>query len=133
MTRRIKIIIFAVVLFLCITGVLVVLLQDDPAEIQTFDISEYEYYINTFSSEEYLEPFSDVQGLLTETERIWVNLYGESVKEEKPYQVHYDKQADVWLVCGTIQTAPWTITTGGVAYILVENNSGKVLAVWHEK
>ena len=71
----------------------------------------------------------DSKELLKKVESIWIKKFGERVKAEKPYQVFYDEQNGVWLVQGTLPAD----MMGGVANIIVENNTGKVLALWHEK
>ncbi len=101
----------------------------EPSDIKTFEVSEYQYYMENFSSEETLGVISDEKDLLKKVEVIWIDKYGEHIKNEKPYQLFYDEKNDVWLVQGTM---PYNVM-GGVANILVENDTGKVLAVWHDK
>lgn len=71
----------------------------------------------------------DSKDLIKKVEAVWVEIYGECIKNQKPYQGFYDRENDVWLVSGTLQTDAF----GGVANILVDNNTGNVLAVWHDK
>lgn len=63
-----------------------------------------------------------------QAEKLWVEIYGESVKDNKPYIVLYDSANKVWLVKGSIPKN----TIGGVPNILIQAD-GKVLAVWHDK
>ena len=88
-----------------------------------------QYYIDKFPSEDNLGFISDPKDLLKKVEVIWINKYGERIKKQKPYQVFYDKANGIWLVQGTLRSN----MTGGVANILVDNDTGRVLALWHDK
>lgn len=130
MVKRKVLFIFLLVLFMAfIGGILVVIIKNKSPEIKTFEVSEYQYYIDNFSSEENLDFISDSKDLLKKVEVIWIKQYGERIKNQKPYQVFYDEVNDVWLVHGTLRSN----RMGGVANILVDNDTGKVLAVWHDK
>lgn len=110
-------------------GVAVVLIKNESPDIKPFEVSEYQYYIDNFPSEENLGFISDANDLLKKVEAIWVEKYGERIKNEKPYQVFFDEKTGTWLVQGTLQSN----MMGGVANILVKNDTGSVLAVWHDK
>ena len=122
--------IFLPVLFMAFIGViLVVIIKNESPEIKTFEVSEYQYYIDNFSSEDNLGFISDSKDLLKKVEVIWIKQYGKRIKNQKPYQVFYDEANGIWLVQGTLRSD----MMGGVANILVDNETGKVLAVWHDK
>ena len=122
--------IFLPVLFMAFIGViLVVIIKNESPEIKTFEVSEYQYYIDNFSSEDNLGFISDSKDLLKKVEAIWIKRYGKRIKNQKPYQVFYDEANGIWLVQGTLRSN----MMGGVANILVDNDTGKVLAVWHDK
>ena len=122
--------IFLPVLFMAFIGViLVVIIKNESPEIKTFEVSEYQYYIDNFSSEDNLGFISDSKDLLKKVEAIWIKRYGKRIKNQKPYQVFYDEANGIWLVQGTLRSD----MMGGVANILVDNDTGKVLAVWHDK
>ena len=129
MIKRKNLFIFVVVFIVFIGGVIIVALQNKSPDIKTFEVSEYQYYIDMFPSEENLGSISDTKDLLKKVEKIWIKEYGERIKEEKPYQVFYDEKNGIWLVQGTLNSD----MVGGVANILLENDTGKVLAIWHEK
>ena len=130
MVKRKVLYIFLLVLFMVfIGGILAVIIKNKSPEIKTFDVSEYQYYIDNFPSEENLGFISDSKDLLKKVEVIWIKQYGERIKNQKPYQVFYDEANGIWLVQGTLRSN----MTGGVAHILVNNDTGKVLAVWHDK
>ena len=130
MVKRKGLFIFLLVLFIAfIGGVLVVIIKNKSPEIKTFEVSEYQYYIDNFLSEDNLGFISDSKELLKKVEVIWIKQYGERIKNQKPYQVFYDEANGIWLVHGTLRSN----MLGGVANILVDNDTGKVLAVWHDK
>lgn len=105
-------------------------IQNDSSDIKTFDVSEYQYYIDEFSSsEEDLGFVSDTKDLLKKVEVIWIKKYGERIKKEKPYHVSYDDKNGIWLVQGTLRSN----MDGGVANILIEDDTGRILAIWHDK
>ena len=130
MVKRKVLFIFLLVLFMVfIGGILAVIIKNKSPEIKTFDVSEYQYYIDNYPSEENLGFISDSKDLLKKVEVIWIKQYGERIKNQKPYQVFYDEANGIWLVHGTLRSN----MMGGVAHILVNNDTGKVLAVWHDK
>ena len=130
MVKRKGLFIFLLVLFIAfIGGILVVIIKNKSPEIKSFEVSEYQYYIDNFSSEDNLGFISDSKELLKKVEVIWIKQYGERIKNQKPYQVFYDEANGIWLVHGTLRSN----MLGGVANILVDNDTGKVLAVWHDK
>ena len=130
MVKRKVLFIFLLILFMTfIGGILVVIIKNESPEIKTFEVSEYQYYIDNFSSEDNLGFISDSKELLKKVEVIWIKQYGERIKNQKPYQVFYDEANGIWLVHGTLRSN----MMGGVANILVDNDTGKVLAVWHDK
>lgn len=116
------------ILIILIGGMIMVNIQRKSLNIKKFDISDYQYYIENFSLEENVGSIVDSKDAQQKAEKIWIKLYGESTKKEKPYQVFYDENSKVWLVHGSIKPT----MKGGAAHILIEN-TGKVLAVWHEK
>ena len=130
MVKRKVLFIFLLVFFIAfIGGILVVIIKNKSPEIKSFEVSEYQYYIDNFSSEDNLGFISDSKELLKKVEVIWIKQYGERIKNQKPYQVFYDEANGIWLVHGTLRSN----MMGGVANILVDNDTGKVLAIWHDK
>lgn len=130
MVKRKRLFILVLVLFITfIGGIFVVIIKNESPSIKTFEVSEYQYYIENFSSEDNLGVISNSKDLLKKVEVIWIKKYGERIKNQKPYQVFYDEKNGVWLVQGMLRPN----MMGGVANILVDNDSGEVLAVWHGK
>lgn len=96
--------------------------------VGTFDLAEYESFIEEFPSGEAYGSAATARDALKIAEDVWRKTYGEDcVKHEKPHWVSYDAKNGVWLVHGSL---PFFML-GGTAYILIEKDSGKVLAVWH--
>lgn len=116
------------ILFIMVVIVFLQIFPKEP-EIGTFSLSDYQYYVENFSSDEKFDNASDIKKVMEEAEMLWKKLYGESVKYEKPYRVFYDSQNDIWL----IQTSLKSSLMGGVSNILVQRSTGNVLAIWHTK
>jgi hypothetical protein len=130
MFKRKMFFMFLFVLFMAfIAGTFVVIGKNKLPETKAFDVGDYQYYIDKFPSEDNLGFISDSKDLLKKVEVIWINKYGERIKKQKPYQVFYDKANGIWLVQGTLRSN----MMGGVANILVDNDTGRVLALWHDK
>lgn len=117
--------------FLGVVVVLTIFIQifSYKPTVTTFELDDYRYYIENYSSEENIGDTANLRKLVKKVENLWIKLYGKSVKNEKPYKIFYDPNNDVWLIQGSLRTN----MMGGVANILIENSTGKVLAVWHEK
>ncbi len=107
---------------------MIVCLNTSP-DVKNFELSNYQYYIDNFTSAENVGSITNSRDAIKKAEKIWVKLYGESVKKEKPYRLFYDEKYETWLIQGTLRSN----MKGGVANILIENTTGKVLAVWHDK
>lgn len=97
--------------------------------VQTFTLADYQDYINKFPSEKNVGNVTESKDVKKKAEKIWLDIYGESITKKKPYEVYFDSKSQVWLVKGTL---PYN-WYGGVPYILIEAKTGKVLAVWHDK
>lgn len=97
--------------------------------VNRFELSDYQYYIDNFPSERILGKINNSKDAAKKAENVWIELYGEDIKNEKPYQIFYNSQNDVWLIQGSLPPN----TLGGVANILIEGSTGKTLAVWHDK
>ena len=106
----------------------------NPAEEELaghFKLSDYERKLELFPREENFGPITDVETLLRKTVKLWMEVYGLSLNVRKPYQVYFDQEAGAWLVVGLPPADP--NLKCGEAYILVDHETGDVLAVWHTK
>lgn len=117
----------------CILCCIVVLLAfilnlNNNQSVKQFSISEYKYEINYFSTNSKVCKITNANTAMIEAENLWVEMYGNEVKKNKPYSVSYDSNAKIWLVEGNSRNKD----CGGVPYTLIKTN-GKVLAIWHDK
>lgn len=129
MIRKKNVFLLLLILVIFIGGVFVVIVQNKSPVVENFKSSDYQYYIDNFSSEENVGSIIDAKDAIKKSEIIWIKLYGENIKKEKPFKVFYDAESEIWLVRGTLRSN----MMGGVANILIDNDTGKVLAVWHDK
>lgn len=98
-------------------------------KVKKFKLEDYNTFIGKFSSGKVLGATESAQTAKEKAEVFWVEIYGESVKDEKPYEVLFDEENQVWLVGGGLPKD----MDGGVACILIKKSDGKVLGVWHGK
>lgn len=129
MIRKKNVFLLLLILVIFIGGVFMVIVQNKSPVVENFKSSDYQYYIDNFSSEENVGSIIDAKDAIKKSEIIWIKLYGENIKKEKPFKVFYDAKSEIWLVQGTLRSN----MMGGVANILIDNDTGKVLAVWHDK
>lgn len=94
-----------------------------------FCMNDYQCYIEKYSSDRVLGKVISAKDAQNKAERIWLEVYGNSVLEKKPYQVFFDAGCKAWLVCGTQPSSYWF---GGVPYLILDAETGTVLAVWHD-
>lgn len=94
-----------------------------------FDLGNYTDIIAEFPSDKVLGPTVSAKEAKEKAEAVWIEIYGEEVKKEKPYRVSYDENTMTWLVQGYLPS----YMIGGTAHILIQETDGKVLAVWHYK
>jgi hypothetical protein len=85
-------------------------------------------------SENTRKEWNDKDGLVPDSvtaikiaEIIWVNIYGNSVLETKPYKTTLRKD-NIWIVEGTLNNKD-----GGTPYIEIQKDSCKILKVIHTK
>lgn len=118
---------------LLIGGIVVLMLFNKVSKVGKFSVADYSNYIAKFSSSKVLGSIDNAGNAKKKAESLWLEIYGESVKKEKPYQVFYDDVNEAWLVSGSLQQSLFCSVKGGVAYIIIRKSDGKVLAVWHDK
>lgn len=124
-----KVLFISISFILIAVTILFVYIYFEETEIGEFDLSDYEYCIKEFPIDKNVGDASDPKELIKKSKEIWIEIYGKSVIWERPYKVFYDSNNDVWLIHGSLPS----FMAGGVAYILVEKDTGNVLAVWHDK
>lgn len=85
-----KKLVFLVVLFLVsINVVMYCYLNSVFFEVGTFSANEYREEIEKFSSNEVLGEVLTKKDAIEKAEKLWSGLYGENVKNEKPYRVFF--------------------------------------------
>lgn len=118
-------------------------------KVRSFDVTEYGEYIYGHYLWQYLDeplesvpdslgPIPDSETLRTVAHDLWTEIYGETMKDEKPYLVYYDAANEVWHIEGS---RPFSISSdifgvshfGGVAHLIVQETDGRILALWHDK
>lgn len=62
-------------------------------------------------------------------EEIWIEVYGNKIKDKKPFIVYYDRDTECYLVTGSVPKK----VDGGKPYIIFQEKDGLILAVWHDK
>jgi|GEM_PF-1883909 len=108
---------------------------EEGDNVDSFSLAEYNYYIENFPLDRIVGFIDSSEDAIREAESIWIELFGEKVKKQRPYKVSFDEENQVWLVEGTLHQPdayPNVVVLGGVAYLLIQKSDGRVLAVWHE-
>ena len=102
----------------------------ERVNVQPFSLNDHPYYlqaIQDFPSDKYLGEILTAEQAKEKAINEWLDLFGNKIYKEKPYQVFFDEENEVWLVKGTLEKGK----VGGVAYILIQKYDGKILAIWH--
>ena len=60
---------------------------------------------------------------------VFIQIYGDSINDKKPFDVKFDEEYKVWVVKGTLKANE----IGGVPNIIIRKSDGKIIAVWHTK
>ncbi len=99
-------------------------------EVGGFKLSDYSFFIEStaFDFDRKLGTIDSAKDARKKAEAVWVELYGEKIKDRKPYRVFYDEQNQAWLVVGSSNNI-----LGGVPYIIIQKMNGKILAVGRDK
>ncbi len=131
MNKNLIISVVCIMIFLIVGGVVYMAFFNKPDDkVNEFSLSEYNNYIENFSSDKILGKIDNEKIAKEKAESVWIDLYGEQIKrEKKPYIVSFDPNNEVWLVTGSLPKN----MLGGVPYIIIQKHDGKVLAVWHDK
>jgi len=95
-----------------------------------FSINEYSQELSTFSnvSNDVTNEIKTAAQAKSAAFKIWKQVYGDSVIFKLPYRVYYDSESHIWLVKGS-----WVFFIPGGPHILLKEEGGEVLAVWHDK
>ena len=100
--------------------------------VKPFNLYHEPYYLRAmqdFPSDKYLGEVLTAKDAQEKALKEWLDLFGDKIYKEKPYQVFFDEQNGVWLVKGSLPRG----YIGGVAYIIMRKSDGKILAIWHDQ
>lgn len=131
--RKKSLFLIVAVIVLLIGGVVVMMFVNNEPKFETFNIAEYNNYIAEFPSDKILGTVDRAETAKEKAENVWTEIYGDSIKKQKPYKVFFDEANDVWLITGSMPRRLFGDVVGGVANIIIQKSDGKVLAVWHDK
>lgn len=106
---------------------------NQPREIKAFSLSDYQWEIKNFSSDETVGRVDDANVAIEKSKELWNDKFGSN--GEKPYAkaklgdftVSYDSQEECWHVTHTVSKN----TLGGAAHAVIQKN-WQVLAVWQD-
>lgn len=116
-------------IIILITVILFAVIQNRKVDVKTFSLSDYQLYIDNSASKENVGPIHDKKDALEKAEDLFIKKYGTRVKRQKPYQLFYDETTNVWLITGSLKS----FVVGGTACVLIQADTGDVLAIWHGK
>ena len=125
--KRFLSIAIVLILLLLVGGGLCLLLKKDKT-VGSFMLTDYSDFIERFPSEKMVGRIDSVQTAMEKAEVVWKEIYGDEVKDVKPYKASFDDKNRVWLIEGTLRKK----MVGGVPHILIQED-GRVLAIWHDK
>ena len=96
------------------------------------DPAKLEHY-KRMPSDRMVEPITGYDDVVAKAEELFVEIYGEEVLDERPFIAEYDAENGLWLVTGTLIKPKGPLMLGGVAFAVIENDTGRVLYLGHEK
>ena len=129
MRKNLLLTVIVVAILIVSSKVICKLFVENEREISDFSIDNFNYYIKKFPSDKVLGEVNSYEDAESKAEEVWIEIYGESVKTNRPYIISFDNINQIWLVSGSLSDNQF----GGVPHILIQKSDGKVLAVWHDK
>lgn len=103
-----------------------------------FTLDDYENYLRDFKTDIVLGPIKDAKTAKEHAKKIFMETF-EQEKANEPYYAWYDKKNKVWLVeeefCKGCKFDFLNVCgcAGGPATIIIQEQDGKVLALWNWK
>lgn len=94
----------------------------------SFILGDYSIETNIFKSEFSVAPVINEIEAASAAENIWTDIYSYDVRRKRPLHIYRDNESGCWLVCGSLPEG----VMDGAPYAIIKD-SGKVLAVWHDK
>ena len=95
-----------------------------------FELENYSDEVDEFFSGEILGPIHTGKDAKEKAITFLKEVYGDKkIKNREPYHVQYDEKNKVWMVYGSLPKG----YLGGIPHIIIRQDDGMVLAVWHTK
>lgn len=136
------------ILLQILTGIAVIVLitvflgQCALTKVRSFELSTQEELLQWYEQSALREdfpfltepvgPIDDAGTAKKVAEDVWLQIYGEEVRDYQPYEVCYDEENRVWLVCGTFSFFGKELS-GSTVTILLQAETGEILAVCRDK
>lgn len=123
---------------LCIVILLVAIyLCKDINRILPFQLESYSQYIEKYPSDAVVGKTDSAEDAEKNAKLVWQQIFGEAAIDDLNYTVCYDEVNRVWLIYGHRTLFSFrhgvVLQIGGVPFIIINQEDGKVLAVWHTK
>ena len=130
--KKLTIIVCIVCVALLIVGIISAVSYNSKYNtVYTFNVELFEEEIKEFSSDKVLGPVDSPKTAKKMAESVWAEIFGkENARSDKPYSVAYDAEHKVWYVHGNLREPLFGEILGGTLQILIEEETGNVLAVW---
>ena len=123
-----------VVLFLTLLAVFVL---QSTSQIGEFCLDEYSFFLGNPSSDYAFGEINSSKDARDAAEEVWITTYGKDLANCKPYSVFYDETNTVWLIHGNNDLLAYYFgiytRLGGDPYVIINQEDGQVLSVWHTK
>ena len=131
MKKRAVYFLIGLFLFIC---VLLGLLSANP--VQEFDLNAYSPYLESYPGDIVLGPVATAEEAISAAKAVWMQIYGHTHHADR-VSVYYDEVQSVWLLQGHNPLLSFDdgfcIVIGGEPYIIIRQDTGEVLAVWHTR
>lgn len=116
----------------------------NSVKIGTFNLSDYNEAIEFHDIimdmpeeqdkfRKYLGKFDNEDELCILAHEIWIEMFDDLAKYQKPYTVDYDAQTDTWLVSGCLCRHFTLKKVYRRAYMIVRGSDGKIIAMWADR
>lgn len=105
--------------------------------VQEFDLNAYRPYLESNPSDIVLGPVATAEEAISAAKGVWMQVYGHTHHADR-VSVYYDETQAVWLLQGhnpllTFDDGLRISAIGGEPYMIIRQDTGEVLAVWHTR
>lgn len=126
---------FLAVLLLLMIGLLVSCSSRNVSEYESFDIKEYENFIEDFKTNGKVNSINNTNDAKIASKAIWKETFDNIGFEDFfntdlfcEYSYHFDENSDIWLIHRQVDLFDF-----GSGMNAVINQNGDVIAVWRDK